>query len=486
MLKSYTILILLLVNVPYSFGQGRSATWCFGDSAGIQFTSGGIVGITTVLQSYEASASISDTSGNLLLYAGSIGGNNIFHANIYNNLNQQLLNGDSIISTSSITQGLLFLPFFNNNNKYLLFSIGFVPNVFPFPGLFSSTIDISSGIGVVSFKNQIIDTAYRYNEKMITVKHGNGRDWWLINHEHNSDRYIIRLIQNDTINTTNYQNIGSYLAGSDAWGQMSVNPTGNKIAIVGSAGSINVFDFDRCSGLLSNFKDLSDTPLPGFDRYYGASISTQNLFYYSTYDSIWQVDLNSSNPFQSRLLVYSDQIPNVCLGQQLLGPNNKIYIPNVLTCGGPVNMNDSLNTHLTVIDQPDSIGMGCNVLPYFQPVGGGHSYYGLPNMPNYDLGPLAGSPCDTLTSIHSKPVENYHFEIIPNPVVNEFKVSLSNKLKPENYFELQIFNSNGQIVYENIKYKLDNKIIFSNFSAGLYAIRITKNGQQWYSKFIKL
>jgi hypothetical protein len=56
----------------------------------------------------------------------------------------------------------------------------------------------------------------------------------------------------------------------------------------------------------------------------------------------------------------------------------------------------------------------------------------------------------------------------------------------DGYYELQVFNSNGQLVYENIKYKLDNKIICSNFSAGLYAIRITKNGQQWYSKFIKL
>ena len=486
MLRSYIATLILILFPFIVFGQGRNATWCFGDSAGIKFTSGGVVGITSVLQSQEACASIADTSGNLIFYAGSIGGNNIFHANLYDNMNLQLINGDSIISTSSATQGLLILPFFNNINKFSLYSIGFIPTVFPHYSLFSTTVDMSMGNGMVTLKNQIIDTAVWYNEKMIAIKHGNGRDWWLINHEQNSDQFIIRLIQNNIIINSYYQHIGSNLASSDGAGQMTINPEGNKLALVGQAGTINVFDFDRCTGLLSNFINMSDSLLPGFDRYYGSSISSQNLLYYSTWDSIWQIDLNVPNPFQSKHLVYADQNGNVCMGQHQLGLDGKIYIANMLFCGGPTNINDSLNTHLTVINMPDVSGIGCNVLPYFQLIGGGRTYLGLPNMPNYELGPMVGSPCDTLTSIHSIHENKKGFEIIPNPVISDFAVSISGIADAENHFELRIFNSKGQLVFKDRKYKVGDKINCTMFSSGLYAITLTKNGQQWFNKFIKL
>lgn len=485
MKRTYIFLFAIIIISCNAAGQGRNATWCFGDSAGVQFTSGGIVGITSALQAHEASASISDTLGNLLFYAGrQLGG---YYSDIFNNQNQILYNGDSLVATSSITQGLLILASSLDTSRYLLFSLGFVPNIIPKISLILTEVDMSQngGTGAVIFKNQIIDSTINHSEKMIAIKHGNGKDWWLINHLHNSDQFVIRLIQNDSIKLTLFQNIGSVLGGL-GWGQMTINPSGDKIVVVDYSGLLEVYDFNRCSGNLTNYIDMSDFPLPGFDRYYGASISPENILYFSTLDSLWQIDLNAANPIQTKQLVYADQNGNACMGQHQLGPNGKIYIANAMPCGYPSTITDSLNTHLTVIDQPDSIGLACNVLPYFQLIGGARSYLGLPNMPNYSLGPLVGSPCDTLTSIHSNPETNYQFEIIPNPVVSEFKVSLSGNIKSENYFELRIFNSKGQIVYQNINYKLDNKIICSSFSAGLYAIQIIENGQPWYIKFIKL
>jgi len=467
-------------------GQGRNATWCFGDSAGIQFASGGIIGITSVLQSQEASASISDLNGNLLFYSGSIGGNNIFHANIFDNLNQQLMDGDSIISGTSITQGILILPNFIDTNKYLLLSLGFVPNIFPKVTLFLNEIDMSlnGGLGAVISKNQIIDSTINHSEKMLAIKHGNGRDWWLINHQNNSDLFIIRLISNSSIVLTMYQLIGNIYSGV-GWGQMIANQTGDKIVVADVSGILEKYDFNRCTGQLTNYINMSDNPLPGFDRYYGASISSQNLLYYSTWDSIWQIDLNYPNPIQTKLLVYADQNNNVCMGQHQLGPDGKIYIANMLFCGGPTNINDSLNTHLSVIEQPDVSGVGCNVLPYFQLIGGGRTYLGLPNMPNYNLGVLAGSLCDTLTSIHAITATEQGFEIIPNPVSSDFKISHSEIANAQNYFELKIFNSTGQLVFKDRMFRIGDNVNCTTFSSGLYAITLTKNGQQMFSKFIK-
>src|SRR4030095_10522275 len=125
-MKQTFLCILLLILCSHNLtGQGRNANWCFGDSAGIKFTTSGIVGITSVLQSQEASASISDTSGNLIFYAGSFGGNSVYYANVYNNSNQLLNMGDSIIANTSATQGLLILPVKHSSNEYLLFSLGF-------------------------------------------------------------------------------------------------------------------------------------------------------------------------------------------------------------------------------------------------------------------------------------------------------------------------------------------------------------------------
>lgn len=487
MSRAYIILLVMIIISHGGSGQGRNANWCFGDSAGIKFTTGGIIGITSVLQAQEASACISDSTGNLTFYAGSLGGNSSYYSNIYNYMNQLISNGDSIVSQTSITQGLLILPETINPHRYILLSLGNIPNVIPKVSLFLTEIDMSQngGAGGVISKNQIIDSTLNHSEKMIAIKHGNGRDWWLINHQHNSNLFIIRLISNNSIVFTIYQPIGNIYSGV-GWGQMIVNQTGDKIVVADYSGILEKYDFNRCTGQLMNFIDMSDIPIPGFDRYYGTSISELNVLYYSTVDSIWQMDLNVINPILTKQLVYANQNNNSCMGQHQLGPYGKIYIANILFCGGPTNINDSLNTHLTVIDQPDISGVGCNVLPYFQLIGGGRTYLGLPNMPNYNLGPLVGSPCDTLTSLHSLSETKVGFEIIPNPVTVEFKVSISGIADSEKYFDLRIFNSKGQSVYENSKFKISEKINCTEYSPGLYAITLTKNEQRWFGKFIKL
>jgi hypothetical protein len=278
-MRQIYIILLFCINLNQLSAQGRNATWCFGDSAGIQFTAGGIVGITSVLQSQEASASISDTSGNLIFYTGSLGGNSSYYANIYNSLNQSLFNGDSIISQTSITQGLLILPKANNSSKYLLLSLGNIPNTITNVSLFLTEIDMSlnGGLGAAISKNQIIDSTFNYSEKMIAIKHGNGRDWWLLNHQNNTDLFITRLISNNSIAFTLYQHTGNIYSGV-GWGQMIANPTGDKIVVSDYSGILEKYDFDRCTGLLTNYIDMSDVPLPGFDRYYGASISAQNFY----------------------------------------------------------------------------------------------------------------------------------------------------------------------------------------------------------------
>ncbi len=91
-------------------------------------------------------------------------------------------------------------------------------------------------------------------------------------------------------------------------------------------------------------------------------------------------------------------------GHIKLAPNNKIYFSSAYHIGALTypysdTTYNSFNMNLGVINRPDSSGLMCDFLPYSFYLGGKRTYWGLPNNPNYDLGPLVGSPCDSLTSI---------------------------------------------------------------------------------------
>jgi len=54
--------------------------------------------------------------------------------------------------------------------------------------------------------------------------------------------------------------------------------------------------------------------------------------------------------------------------------------------------------NLSVINQPNNLGAACDFQPFSFYLGGHRTYVGLPNNPDYELGPDTLSLCDTLTS----------------------------------------------------------------------------------------
>ncbi len=100
--------------------------------------------------------------------------------------------------------------------------------------------------------------------------------------------------------------------------------------------------------------------------------------------------------------------------------------------------------------------------------------YGLPNMPNYNLGALVGSECDTLSINDTTDVvevmgEENPIYLYPNPASD--KIFISGNYDKTLPFEVIIYNSAGliQAVYRenNINY-----IDASALSAGIYLFKI--------------
>ncbi|MCB9295078.1 MAG: PKD domain-containing protein [Lewinellaceae bacterium] len=178
-----------------------------------------------------------------------------------------------------------------------------------------------------------------------------------------------------------------------ALGQACFSPDGKWYVrfntVTNSVGDfVDIYHFDRCNGALSNHLKFNY-----FDGSHsgGVAISPNSRYLYiSSYLYIYQYDLWADDIEASRdtVAVYDGYTDINGLGTRFylaqLGPDGKIY----LSCPNGVR-------ELHVIHRPDKPGPACQVeqrgilLPTF-------NASSLPNFPNYRLGPIDGSPCDTL------------------------------------------------------------------------------------------
>jgi len=465
--------IVCCLNCSSQNNEGN--IWYFGDSAGINFNSGQPVAITDgALNSEECSSSICDSNGNLQLYAGSktITGINIA---VFNKQHHLMLNGDSINGNYSITQGALILPYPNNFNKYLLFSIGTIDSN-PVNHLLFSIIDMNldGGLGSVVQKNILL--ADTVTEKMIAVRHANGRDWWVIAHKDNSNEYITYIIEPNGLKGPFRQSIGTNLSGFDLIGQMVISEDGSKLCLAGVGGTLDISDFDRCAGRISNLQSIAD--ISPTQQYYGCSFSPNGTrLYVSVLDTLFQYDLTASNIKASKQIIRIETNSEIELGQHKIANDLKIYIGNAFGYSFPNNLFDSSNMNLSVINYPDSLGLACNFMPYSVSLGGRRSLGGLPNNPNYSLGALTGGPCDTLDvgGINVIRKDDFAVTLYPNPNNGNFILTYHLKTKAD----FLIKDVVGRTVFSKSLIGFDGSetILTSNLCNNIYFWKVIADGE---------
>ena len=169
-----------------------------------------------------------------------------------------------------------------------------------------------------------------------------------------------------------------------------------------------------------------------------------------------QFDLTSNNFDTTHLQTFTDF--NGSSGQ--LGPDGKIYF----AAGGTVN-------YMHVIHDPDSLGVSCNLeqagltLPT-------KNRFTIPHHPNYRLGRLIGSPCDTIYNMVSTtetPPELPQLELAPNPARQT--VRLTNL--PARV-ELRITNAQGQRVYTQTTSSYEAQLDVSDWIPGVYWVEVLR------------
>ena len=496
------ILLFVLMLSQYSDAQNRNSVWVFGDSSLVDFGNAGspVTGVSG-MDGRGSCVSISDTSGSLLFYAftrATIFGNSGL---VYNKQHELMVNGDDILGQGWYNE-MVILPSPNNSNQYYLFSIG-VTNSSDY-GLFYSVIDMSldGGLGAVTQKNIMLDSVPAV-DCLKAIKHGNGRDWWLLFRKWDptgltaNKRYYKYLIDPTGVALNNSEAIGSTITTNAA--QIAVSSDGSKIAFINRKGVINIMNFDRCTGDLSQVNILQEESSNlSVGLYFTAEFSPNGQFLYvtriDTVSILLQYDLSQPNPTLSRDTIYTFTNSYYTTGTLRLAPDNKIYLSNAWAYGYQWNYpyQDSaytfVNMNLSVINDPDQPGSACNFQPYSFSLGGKRTYWGLPNNPDYELPSVAGSPCDTLVGMNEFPVQETHPNLFVYYSLQWQTAFINANQLSGTSGKLQVFDASGKLVFEestkiNPPYYTKN-LNCTSFAKGIYVVTLESDEQQLVRKFV--
>ncbi len=410
----YFVLGALFFICSSSSAQKHDNIWLFGyaSEAGVDGFGGTVMEFIedslNLYYEYRAmnfdftNTSICDSTGNLLFYT-----NGIYIANA---LGDTMQNGGGINPGEyaddhsylgyRLQQGAIILPLPDTSNIYYLLH---TPLKYPSPSmgyhsdkLYYTVIDmgLANGYGGVVEKNKVVLDEPLFCGGLTATRHANGRDWWILVSLFNSPGYYRLLLTPNGIENYGIQQIGNIVHGL---GQAVFSPDGSKFGIyslvdINTGNDLNIYDFDRCTGELSYpvIENIIDTAWSG-----GISISANSRYLYvSSFDFIYQYDLYANDVLASKDTVanydgFEEEGTNGILYPTRfflaqLGPDGKIYI----------NSPGSVS-YLHVINHPDSAGLACEVLQHHVhlPTKNNSS---LPNFPNYRLGVLEGSLCDTI------------------------------------------------------------------------------------------
>jgi hypothetical protein len=308
--------------------------------------------------------------------------------------------GNSQMDWLQIATQPILLPM--NGNKYFvitkqLASVAVAPD-----SLYYSIIDIAQNGGI---GDMIVKDLALYPPKFIAsgisvCKHADGERYWILAHEAENNRFVKFLLDQDTIQLHSTQDIGrSYLGMTVAdnsynarIGDLNFSVDGlSMVCSHGVPGILQLFDFNRCTGELTNFRDLSRSqPSPNQveGAYYSVIFSrNKSIFYAVGFDTLYQFNIKIDTIIQS--VIWYDTL-NVTYNPLISGKYdfdyNRIFIS---TSPGNFSLPTVVdNYYLGVISNPDNLGTNCGFKKLGLYLNGKVSHHKFGPSINYGLGAL--------------------------------------------------------------------------------------------------
>jgi hypothetical protein len=430
MQKTYLLLTTLIclcscLNAQNLYNQ----KWIIGNYILFDFSAGGAPIITLEqplmdLGPGDHTNTICDKNGNLIFYTGG--------CFIGNRKHEIMMNGDSINSSYIYQIGLckygdfpmlnsnIILPFPDDEQRYIILNLDQGPkiptSIIPLSHhLLYQVVDMTldGGLGGVVQKNAIAIDDYLDYGSVAAVKHTNGRDWWVVVPQFNSNCYYVLPITPQGVGIPVLQCMGFEFGNLTGGGQASFSPDGKKYARIEADNALMFMQFDAEQGVLSDALQLDYNKI--YSYFHGANFSGNSRYLYITTDeSIYQFDTDA-NDIQSTVTWVGGMRPDTlqqgqgAFGPMMLATNGRMY----MSCTG-------LGRWFSSIERPNCPGLACDARV--------HKIY-LPST-NYDNNntqphfaiPQQDFNCDANSA--DEPRGAYQLTLWPNPALEKIMVNL--------------------------------------------------------------
>ncbi len=455
-------------------------------STSLQFDEGilnNILRDTTNINLGQNSAIVANTEGKLLFYSN---GCQILQAN-----HALMENGDSLnfgkYTTDFVAncksgyrgwQDIIILDDPANDNGYYLVNKVRNYSLNPFKlyveALKYSYIDMSFNDrkGKVIKKNEILlDKTYLNASFLSAIHHANGKDWWLIQMREYANTYYKFLINSEGIALRDSQNIGpATTRNTSSAGFAKFSPDGKRWAWYTVENGLNLFDFDRETGTLSNQKIMF---IPHKVTFSGLEFSPNSRFIYiSLVDSLMQVDTwKESLPYEL-IDVYdgfSDPLPATLHGMSL-APDCKIYMTST-----------NSTRSLSVINHPNKKGKDCDFVQHSIKLFFDNDI-SHPNFPRLRVD--QADVCDSV-ELYTGAIEPGSHDLIqvyPSPIIDMVRITT------QQAGALHIYNLHGRVMTQlSMTQAGDHYIDCSSWPSGWYVAKyMALDGSYVMRKIVKV
>ena len=314
--NSLTIIFIMIVTIAPLFSQVENKqdyVWLFGGPSPtelLEFNFNNKPVEFTLrdkgLDFDSCNTSISDTKGNLLVYSNGCAVADRFHNIMPNgrdinegNFQSEWWMDEECKRGYPGRQDILILPDPGNDSGYYLIHKTIEYDLDSEVKLFNkdlkySYIDLSlnNSAGDVTVKNKIFFSSRMLLSYLTAIHHENLIDWWILQPGESGRTYYRFLLTSNGIAQIDSQEIGNNFVElySSAAGDAKFSPDGSMYAFFNLNDGLFLFDFNRNSGQLSNFRHLaiSDTIT---SKFASIEFSPDSRFVYlAATDTLWQVD----------------------------------------------------------------------------------------------------------------------------------------------------------------------------------------------------
>ena len=385
-------------------------------------------------------------------------------------------------ASNNQVQSGLFLPTDDSTVNYIYLVVDTINLRIHYKYLLSAKIYIQNDSIIHKDKKLIQDTLYHGLSAISSLDSDN---WWIICPQYNVNKIwtilyssvgIIQKIENVIGNKNDSLSEGA--------GQGYFSPNGKHYALYSPGTGLQVFDFDRNSGLLSNFRYFK--LIFTHNTTGGCSFSPDSRFVYVCNPTeVLQIDLHESDSTKAIDTVgvfdnFFEPYPTTYL-QMALGPDCRIYIS---TYGG--------NRYLHVIMYPNNKGKACQLINRGLKLPSRNSF-AIPNNPHYRVDDPY--PCDSTIAIHLNVGTQDQEEgvyrssdlmIYPIPAEDLLHLQIIRDHSSES--EVFIYDIQGRTVLHQCYLSLNDEqtIDVSRLYSGIYFVMVRdRTGKRWMERFVK-